>query len=57
MDFGVAKAVSEATGRDKITTAGVALGTLGVGIGKVALTKPKAAPSVRQQFLNSAPRP
>jgi Tol biopolymer transport system component/tRNA A-37 threonylcarbamoyl transferase component Bud32 len=27
MDFGVAKAVSEATGRDKITTAGVALGT------------------------------
>jgi len=27
MDFGVAKAVSEATGRDQITTAGVALGT------------------------------
>ncbi len=27
MDFGVAKAVSEATGRDKITTVGVALGT------------------------------
>ena len=26
-DFGVAKAVSEATGRDKLTTAGVALGT------------------------------
>ena len=27
MDFGVAKAVSEATGRNKLTTAGVALGT------------------------------
>ena len=27
MDFGVAKAVSEATGRNKMTTAGVALGT------------------------------
>ena len=27
MDFGVAKAVSEATGRQKLTTAGVALGT------------------------------
>ena len=27
MDFGVAKAVSEATGREKLTTAGVALGT------------------------------
>ena len=27
MDFGVAKAVSEATGHDKMTTAGVALGT------------------------------
>ncbi len=27
MDFGVAKAVSEATGREKITTVGVALGT------------------------------
>jgi serine/threonine-protein kinase len=26
-DFGVAKAVSEATGRDKLTTAGIALGT------------------------------
>lgn len=26
-DFGIAKAVSEATGRDKLTTAGVALGT------------------------------
>jgi len=26
-DFGVAKAISEATGRDKLTTAGVALGT------------------------------
>jgi serine/threonine protein kinase len=26
-DFGVAKAVSEATGREKLTTAGVALGT------------------------------
>ena len=27
MDFGVAKAVSEATGRQKLTTVGVALGT------------------------------
>jgi serine/threonine protein kinase len=26
-DFGIAKAVSEATGREKLTTAGVALGT------------------------------
>jgi serine/threonine-protein kinase len=26
-DFGVAKAVSEASGREKLTTAGVAIGT------------------------------